>query len=325
MDYLFYTFGTLVFVAVLLLAEAIHLRWSHSKGPYAKILARRIRIMTLDKKNDPKSISIIKKRMLSENPAIQSALLQLPRIGKLDQLLLQSGLSWSVAKLAGLTLLTAAVSLLAGMFAGLPSLLQLMLGGLGTTLPFFKVTQAKAKRMTRIEHQLPDALDLMSRAMRAGHAFPNALKMVGDEMSDPLGAEFRTAFDEVNFGIALPEAMQNLARRVPSTDLRYFVVAVLIQRETGGNLADLLTNISNIIRDRIKLLGQIRVLSTEGRVSSWVLSLLPFGAASLMHLVNPEFLKILYTDPIGIDLLTGAIFLMLTGILVMRNIARIRV
>jgi tight adherence protein B len=263
--------------------------------------------------------------MLSENPAIQSALLQLPRIGKLDQLLLQSGLSWSVAKLAGLTLLTAAVSLLAGMFAGLPSLLQLMLGGLGTTLPFFKVTQAKAKRMTRIEHQLPDALDLMSRAMRAGHAFPNALKMVGDEMSDPLGAEFRTAFDEVNFGIALPEAMQNLARRVPSTDLRYFVVAVLIQRETGGNLADLLTNISNIIRDRIKLLGQIRVLSTEGRVSSWVLSLLPFGAASLMHLVNPEFLKILYTDPIGIDLLTGAIFLMLTGILVMRNIARIRV
>jgi tight adherence protein B len=326
MDYLFYIFGTLVFIATLLLAEAILLRWNHAKGPHAKIMARQKRIMTSSaEKNVARSVSIVKKRLLSENPTLQGALQRLPRMAKLDSLLLQSGLTWSVARLGGLTMLATAASLLAGMHLDLPLLLKLMLGGLGVALPFYIVTQAKARRMRRIEQQLPDALDLMSRAMRAGHAFPNALKMVGDEMSDPLGAEFRTAFDEVNFGIALSEAMQNLARRVPSTDLRYFVVAVLIQRESGGNLSDLLNNISNLIRDRIKLLGQIRVLSTEGRISGWVLSMLPFGAAILMQLVNPEFLKILYMDPVGIELLTGAVVLMGIGILVMRNIARIRV
>ena len=326
MDYLFYVFGILVFIAALLLAEAIHLRWNYSKGPHAKIMARQKRILTSSAEKDvAQSVSIVKERLLSESPTIQSALQRLPSITQLDSLLLQSGLAWSVGRLAGLTLLATAASLLAGMYLGLPWLLQLMLVGVGAALPFYIVMQAKARRMRRIEQQLPDALDLMSRAMRAGHAFPNALKMVGDEMSDPLGAEFRTAFDEVNFGIALAEAMQNLARRVPSTDLRYFVVAVLIQRESGGNLSDLLSNISDLIRDRIKLLGQIRVLSTEGRVSGWVLSMLPFGAAILMQLINPEFLTVLYTDPTGIELLTGAIVLMGIGILVMRNIARIRV
>ena len=165
----------------------------------------------------------------------------------------------------------------------------------------------------------------MGRALRAGHAFPTALKMVGDEMNDPLASEFRAAFDEVNFGIAMPDALMNLATRVPSTDLRYFVIAVLIQRETGGNLSELLTSISAIIRDRIKLMGQVRVLSAEGKMSAWVLSLLPFGAALMIQLTNPQFLEVLYTDPAGRKMLAGAGVMMVLGILAMRKIIRIRV
>jgi hypothetical protein len=146
---------------------------------------------------------------------------------------------------------------------------------------------------------LPDAIDLMGRALRAGHAFPTALKMVGDEMAEPVGAEFRTLFDETNYGVSMQNALLNLVARVPSTDLQYFVVAVLIQRETGGNLAELLDNISAIVRDRLKLMGQIRTLSAEGRLSAWILGLLPFATAALINLVNPGFMKVLWEDPIG--------------------------
>ena len=144
-------------------------------------------------------------------------------------------------------------------------------------------------------------------------------------MNEPLAGEFRSVFDEVNFGIAMPDALMNLATRVPSTDLRYFVIAVLIQRETGGNLSELLTSISAIIRDRIKLLGQVRVLSAEGKMSAWVLSLLPFGAGLMIQLTNPEFLEVLYTDPGGRKMLAVAGGMMLLGILIMRRVVRIRV
>jgi tight adherence protein B len=326
MDYLYYIFGTLVFIIALLLIEAVHLRWSHAKGPHAKGLARLKRIIEVDDKDATRQgNSIIKERLLSTDPRLQNMLLQLPGIDRLDRLLVQSGLASSTARLLGLTLLTALAGFAAGSYFGLPWMLRLLPTATGAALPFFYVIKMKANRMAKIECQLPDALDLMGRALRAGHAFPTALQMAGDELSDPLAAEFRTAFDEVSFGIALPDAILNLAKRVPSTDLRYFVVAVLIQRETGGNLSELLSNISAIIRDRIKLQGQIRVLSTEGRLSGWVLTLLPFGAALMMQFTNPEFLKVLYTDPDGINLLVSAGGMMLLGIFVMRNIVRIRV
>ena len=325
MDHLFYIFGTLIFVAALLLIEAVHLKWSHSRGPQAQRLARRMRIMSMSQSGDLKSMSIVKERLLSATPALHDMLLQLPRIERLNQLLLQSGLPWSVARLLGLSLLSGGVSLLAATYFGLPLAGQLALAGFAATLPFSHIARAKAKRLAQIELQLPDALDMMGRAMRAGHAFATALKMAGDEMSDPLAGELRTTFDEVNFGIAMPDALMNLARRVPSTDLRYFVIAVLIQRETGGNLSELLANISTIIRDRIKLLGQVKVLSAEGRMSGWVLGLLPFGAALMIQIANPAFLEVLYTDPGGRKLLAGAALMMLIGVLAMRKIIRIRI
>lgn len=325
MDYLYYLFATLIFIAVVLLVEGLYLSWNSAKGPEAERVARRLRVMSAGRHGDEPNISITKERLLSGTPFMQRLLLEVPRVGTLDRLLQQSGLSWSVSEFFGVTLLVFLVAVFAGSYLAMPWLLRLVLAGGIAMLPFFHVTRTKRKRLDRIEQQLPDALDLMGRALRAGHAFPTALKMVGDEMSDPLAGEFRIAFDEVNFGIAMPEALMNLATRVPSTDLRYFVIAVLIQRETGGNLSELLTSISAIIRDRIKLMGQVRVLSAEGKMSAWVLSLLPFGAALMIQLTNPKFLEVLYTDPAGRKMIAAAIVMMVLGIIAMRNIIRIRV
>ncbi|MDB5764992.1 MAG: type secretion system protein [Herminiimonas sp.] len=325
MDYFYYLFGTLIFIAVVLFIEGAYLTWNSSKGPEAERIARRLRNMSAGAHNGEQEISIIKQRLLSQSPAMQRLLLRIPRISALDRLLQQSGLPWSVSMLLGLITLVYFIALFASSYFAMPLIVQLAAASGAAALPYFYVKRAKGKRLIRIEQQLPDALDLMGRALRAGHAFPTALKMISDEMSNPIAGEFSIAFDEVNFGIAVPDALMNLATRVPSTDLRYFVIAVLIQRETGGNLAELLANISNIIRARIKLLGQVRVLSAEGRMSAWILSLLPFGAGLMMQFVNPEFLAVLYTDPSGQKMLMVAGVMMVFGILVMRKIIRIRV
>lgn len=325
MDYLFYIFATLIFIAVVLLVEGIYLNWNSTKGPEASRVARRLKMMSAGAHVGDQDGSIVKDRLLSESPGLQRLLLKMPRIHALDRALNQSGKGWTVAQFLGMTVAAFVLCLFAASALAIPFFIQLIAATLLAVVPFLLVLRATAKRLVRIELQLPDALDLMGRALRAGHAFPTALKMVGDEMSDPLAAEFRVAFDEVNFGVSMPTALMNLATRVPSTDLRYFVIAVLIQRETGGNLSELLTSISAIIRDRIKLMGQIRVLSAEGKMSAWVLSLLPFAAAAMIQLTNPKFLELLYTDPAGQKMLMASGVMMVVGILVMRKIIRIRV
>ena len=325
MDYLYYLFATLIFLAVVLLIEGAYLVWNSSKGPEAERIARRLRTMSAGSHGGEQSISIVKERLLSKTPMMQRVLLRVPRVGAMDRLLQQSGVTWSVSDFFGLTLIAFLAALFGVSYLPLPLIFRLAIAGAVALLPYLYVLRAKDKRLIRIEEQLPDALDLMGRALRAGHAFPTALKMVGDEMSDPIAAEFRIAFDEVNFGIAMPDALMNLATRVPSTDLRYFVIAVLIQRETGGNLSELLATISAIIRDRLKLMGQVRVLSAEGRMSAWVLGLLPFGAALMIQLTNPKFLEILYTDPGGRKMLAVVGVMMVLGVLAMRKIINIRV
>jgi tight adherence protein B len=249
----------------------------------------------------------------------------MPRVHTLDRLLEQSGLRWSVAQFLTLTLAAAAIGVLLGMYLAWPPALVVLAGVALAALPLIHVLRSKSKRLVQIDQQLPDALEMMSRALRAGHAFPSTLKMVGDEMNDPIAAEFRIAFDEVNYGIPMQDALVNLATRVPIADFRYFVIAVLIQRETGGNLAELLDNIAALVRARHKLAGTIRVLSAEGRLSAWILCVLPFALAFVIFLVNPGFLSVLRTDPAGIRLVIGALVLMFIGILWMREIIRIRV
>jgi len=325
MDVLYLVFGVFLFIAVVLLMEGAYLMWNTSKGPEAKRIARRLRVMSAGTDRVGEEVSILKSRMLSQTPAIERLLLQAPRVKQLDRLLEQSGLTWSVAELLGLMLLAAAVAAAIALYFGTTFFLALIAAVIMCALPFAYVFRARANRMVKIEQTLPDAMDLIGRALRAGHAFPTAVQMVGDELGDPIGGEFRTLFDEVNYGVSMQTALLNLAARVPVTDLRYFVIAVLIQRETGGNLAELLDNIAAIIRARLKLFGQIRVLSAEGKLSAWILTLLPIGVAVVMNVVNPAFISLLWKDPMGLRLVTGAVLLMIFGIFWMWRIVKIHV
>lgn len=324
MDINLILFGLLIFGAVGLLVVGVYTGWQTAKGPEAERVARRLRNAIGDDGSEL-AVSITKERVYSRDPNLQRLLRGLPGIERLDRLLLQTGRNMTVAQLCGVMLGLAFAGLIGASVLGLPWFGRLALTAIGAALPLMEASRAKARRITRIEMLMPDALDMMSRAMRAGHAFPSTLKMVGEEIPDPLGGEFRAVFDEVNFGVSMPDALMNLAQRVPSTDLRYFVIAVLIQRETGGNLTDLLGSISAIIRDRLKLLGQVRVMSAEGRMSAWVLGLLPFGVGGAVALTNPGFLDALFTDPAGRKMVTIAGIMMVVAVLLIRRITHIRV
>jgi tight adherence protein B len=194
----------------------------------------------------------------------------------------------------------------------------------GAVAPFWAY-RAKEKRFKQLEEQLPEAADMLSRSLKAGHSFATALGMVGDEMPDPIASEFRIAFDQTSFGVPLNDALGELATRVPIPDLRYFVIAVLIQRESGGNLAEILSNISQLVRSRLALLGKVRALSAEGRLSAWVLGAMPFGLGGLMSIVNPDVLPILWNDPAGFKMIEVSLVAMLFGFVWMRKIVRIHV
>lgn len=323
-DSVFLFFGVAVFVAVVLGLEGGFMLWNERRGPEAKRMEQRLRAASAGG-HTAEQLTILKQRALGGSEGLQRLLLALPRVHSIDRILMQSGLTMSVVELLGLTLLLGATGLLLPLFTGRGLLIGIGLAVVLGSLPILYVLRAKATRLAKIESQLPDAIDLMGRAMRAGHAFPNALNMVGDEMAAPIGLEFRILFDEINYGVTLEDALLNLLSRVPSTDLQYFVVALLIQRQTGGNLAELLDNISAIVRSRIKLMGHIRTLSAEGKLSAWILSLLPFAAAFVINLVNPRFMTVLWTDPVGLKMVYAALFMIVFGIWWMTKIIKIRV
>ncbi len=323
-DTFFLFFAIALFVAVVLGIEGLFMWWNSVHGPEAKRMERRLREASAGG-HGIEQLSILKQRVLSRSEGMQRILLSLPRVHSLDKFIVQSGVSMTVGDFIFLSLLFGAIGLFAPVYMGRGIAIGIALGFILALLPTFYIFRARTKRRQRFENQLPDAIDLMVRAMRAGHAFPNALKMVGDEMSDPVGVEFRTLFDEINYGVKLEDALLNLLERMPSTDLQYFVVALLIQREKGGNLAELLDNISVIIRARIKLMGEIRTLSAEGRMPAWVLSLLPFVAALTINLPSPGFMDVLWEDPFGLKLIYAALFMMAFGIWWMSRIIKIRV
>jgi tight adherence protein B len=321
---LFYAFVVLAFVAAVLLLEGLYLTWAAYKAPEVKRIERRLRAMSAGGAGG--ETSILKQRMLSESPPLQRLLLGVPRIQELDRILQQSGSRWSVSFFLGMTLLMAALAFFAATFIPfLHWIFAALIAAGGAVLPLLYILNKRTRRMRKIVEQLPDTLDLMSRALKAGHAFPSALQMVGDETQDPIAGEFRIVHDEINFGVAVPTALTNLGIRVPSPDMRQFVIAVLIQRETGGNLTELLSNISALIRQRLKLLMKIRVLSAEGRLSAWILCLLPFCLAGVINIINPRFMSVLWTDPMGLKMIYALLVLMVLGTLWMRKIIRIRV
>lgn len=321
----FLMISVLVFIAVLLLLEGAYLLWKSYKGPEAKKIETRLRALSASLDNSKQS-QLLKQRMLSEIPSIERFLLGMSRVQRLDRFILQSGLNWTVSRLLLSCAALGAISCMMMIYVAHQSLLLSgLVGAVFAVTPLLYVSHKRSGRLSKFERQLPEALDLITRALRSGHAFSSALQMVGDEMAEPIAKEFRIVHDEVNFGVELQQALTNLSKRVPLTDLRYFIVSVLIQRESGGNLTEVLGNLSRLIRERLKLMSKVRVLSSEGRLSAWILGIMPFALAGVMYLLNPEFMAPLWSDPIGISIIKYMLILMAFGILILKKIIKIRV
>ncbi|MDN6887892.1 type II secretion system F family protein [Variovorax sp. CAN2819] len=319
------TVTVLVFVTVLLMLEGLYMLWRSYKGPEARKIERRLQAFSAAADRTPQA-HLAKERMLSEVPWMQRLLLTLPRAHRLDRFILQAGLEWTVSSFLLVSCVLGVLGFFAAMVMARQSLLVgLVAGGCLAVLPLLYLQRQRSRRLARMEKQLPEALDLVTRALRAGHSFASGVQMIGDEMAEPIASEFRMVADEVNFGVSLQQALTNLSERVPLTDLRYFVVSVLIQRDSGGNLTEVLGNLSRLIRERLKLLARVRVLSSEGRLSAWILGLMPFALAALMNVFNPEFMAPLWTDPIGQSVLKYMLVVMLVGIVLLRQIVKIRV
>jgi tight adherence protein B len=197
--------------------------------------------------------------------------------------------------------------------------------GVGLAAPFAVVRHRRRARLRRFEEQFPEALDLISRAVRAGHAFNTGLKMVADELGDPVGPEFRKTFDEQNFGLSLKDALDNLAQRVPILDVRFFVTAVLIQRETGGNLSEILDNLGYVVRERFKILRQVQVYTAHGRFTGYVLLGLPAALALVLMFINPEHMNLLFHERLGQMMLGGTLAMQVIGYLWIQKIIKIEV
>ena len=305
-------FALIAFVAVALFVGSLLMVWNSYKGPDAKKIEQRLRALSASS-NTSEASTVLRNRLLSEVPSVERFMLRFPRLTELDRFIVQSGLQWKVS-----ALLLSSCALGVALYAALslttltPSLKMGLSVAIGL-LPCGFVHWKRTLRLRKIELQLPETLDLIGRALRAGHALPSGLKMAGDELADPIASEFRITHDEINFGVGMERALNNLSDRVPSTDMRYFVVAVNIQREAGGNLTEVLDNLSNLIRNRIKFQGKIRVLTTEGRMSAWVLGLLPFFLALLLYFANREFIQVLWTDPTGIKIANVVLTMMAVG------------
>ncbi len=325
MDSVFYGFAVLTFAAVILIIEGAYLWWIGAHGSAARRIARRLRLMSDGPEANSERVSILKQRRFAKAEWFDRSLHRLRLAHAIDRLLLQSGLKWSVEYFIAITALALVAAFTLGLLQPMPPPLLLVITAAFLSTPVLLLRRARTARLRRIERQLPEAADFLARAMRAGHSFNNVLQMVGNELPEPLSGEFRTAHQEINYGVPMNEALHNLAERVPLTDLRYLVIAVVIQRESGGNLAEILGNISHIIRERLKLAGKVRVLSAEGRLSAIILAALPFVMMCVMVMVNSAYVSTLWTHPTGIRMLwAGAVMIVLGGLWT-RRIVQIRV
>jgi len=214
--------------------------------------------------------------------------------------------------------------ILAGLFQA-RFLLSIFIACVVGAIPFVYVAVKRRRRLHRFEEHFPEALDLLNRAIRAGHGFTTGLGMIASEVSEPIAGEFRTTFEEQNFGLPLRDALQNLTERVPLIDVQFFVTALLIQKETGGNLVELLENLANVIRDRFRIYRDIRTKSAHGRLTAGILIALPVLMAFGLGIVNPSYLPVLYHDPVGPLILWGAAIWQVIGALLLWKIIHIEI
>ncbi len=318
---------TLVFAAVFALTVLLMAAAGAGASERLKLtLSRLDSIMATSTKVAPDDTTMIKQEeLLSSIPWFDRWIRSRNVFGNLRLLLMQADVRWTPGRLLLISLACAAAAIVLVYARTLSLPAAFLLGALAACVPWLYVYRKRAKRFGAFEEMLPDALDLIVSALRAGHGLTSAFGAVAKEMADPIAKEFRQCFDEQNFGLELRTAMLNLTARMPIQDMRIIATAVLVQRESGGNLAEVLDKVAAIIRERFRLKRQIRVHTAQGRLTGWVLGCLPVALGIAIYLSNPAAMSVLWTTPLGKKMLYGGLILMTIGGLAIRKIVRVRV
>lgn len=250
---------------------------------------------------------------------------RMPRVTHLEVLLQQADVDWGIGRFLTYSLAAAfALAVLGFLVIGIP-VFGLALTVLGGTLPYLWLRRQKKKRIDRFEESFPEAIDLLGRAVRAGHAVSTGLQMVAEEIGGPVSEEFRVVFEEQRYGLPMEESLLGLVDRLDSMDVKIFVTAILIQRDVGGNLAEILDNISHTIRERFKIQRQVRVFTAQGRMTGYLLAVLPVALGAIIYVMSPEYMGVLFEPGIGRLLISVAVVLQITGYLIIRRIVTIEV
>lgn len=317
-----------VLVAVLVFAVGSFL---DQRSAQARMLRDRLATVQKAEQTTSEDLALLRDEMMSKIPALDTLLRRSERMANFQIFLEQADLKVRAGNILMLCVVSAVVVGVIGYFVAgsLPpnqAVLFVVVGViLGGTLPYSYASYRRTKRFQKFEELFPNAIDTLARAVRAGHAFTTALELIANEIAEPIASEFRKLFEEQKFGLPVRDALMNLAARVPLVDIKFFVTAVMLQRETGGNLAEILDNLSYVIRERFKIMRQVRVYTAQGRLTMMLLMGLPPIIVVVMLTTNPAFIKPLFADPIGHTLVVAGIVLQTIGYFVIRKIIQIQV
>lgn len=274
---------------------------------------------------DDVEVVLARQELMSEIPWVNRMLIEMQVATRLKRVLDQADLHITVTRLFMFSIMAGMLAALAASMLTISVLVMVTSGLVAAAMPFLHVFWKRKKRFELFLEHLPDTLELMSRALSAGHAFSEGLQMVSVEMPEPIATEFRKTYEEQNLGLSMKLALENLTQRIPLLDLRLCVTAILIQRETGGNLAEILEKVAHTIRERFRILGDLKTLTTSSRMSAWLLCGLPIFITIVISAMNPEYMSVMVRDPRGHKLIGVALLMQITGMLVVRKILRIKI
>jgi tight adherence protein B len=318
----------LIVIVFVIVAGAVFLIGSvlDERNSRARLLRDRLSSVQKAAEREPnEELALLRDEMLSEIPALDNFLRHSEQISNFQLLLSQAGIEMRAGNMLMLSLGSAVVFAIVAVIVGQAAVFGWAGLFIGALLPYSYASYRRGKRFSKFEELFPEAIDTLARAVRAGHAFTTAIELIANEVDEPIASEFRKLFEEQKFGMPVRDALLNLAERMPLVDVKFFVTAVMLQRETGGNLAEILDNLSHMIRERFKIMRQVRVYTAQGRLTMILLMALPPVIVVVMLLMNPTFIRPLFADPLGHAAIVIGITLQTIGYFVIRKIIQIQV
>jgi tight adherence protein B len=320
--------GLIALVVFLVVAVAVFSALSlvDQRRARARLIKERLASERKGAERSPEEeLALVRDEQMSNIPVLDTLLRRSERVSAIQKVLAQAGMTMRAGNFLGLCVLTGIGGAIAGYVFGKRIEIAWIALLVGALLPYSYISIRRNKRFEKFEELFPEAIDTLARAVRAGHAFTTALEMITNEVAEPIASEFRQLYEEQKFGMPVRDALLNLTERVPLVDVKFFVTAVMLQRETGGNLAEILDNLSYVIRERFKIQRQVRVYTAQGRLTMALLMGMPPIIVVVMLVLNPSFIRPLFVDPIGHTLLVAGITLQTVGYFVIRKIIKIQV